>query len=119
MGDGMENAESFAGDSLTKIPYKSFFTDAVSKGYLSAMQIAFYEASSPEKASIIEQLSSLMTVYSLLVYKLYSSSPAFRKEIDSSSELKSNFKSVKEMLDANRGEKLADEFIARVDSIVS
>ncbi len=115
----MKNGEQSLKQLLKSVDYKSYFTNHISQDYVLSLNKLFAEGQMAEKKQALEQMSSLMTVYSLLVYKIYSINPKFRKEIDSSPELKANFLLIKAYLDSKNGESVADGYITKMDKYFS
>ena len=112
------SAEQFA-RYREKLDYADFFTDSVAKGYVSSMNQLFFSVPAESKMQILSHMSSLVVVYSLIVYKLYGVNPELQRQIDSSKELGANFKAIREFLDANGGEKIADSYIEKIDEYIS
>lgn len=111
-------AEQFA-KYCGKLDYADFFTDPVAKECISSSKEMFFRVKAKDKIRVLSSISSTVVVYSLLIYKLYGASPEFQNRINSSKELRANFKAMKSFLDANDGEKIAEAYVEKVDGYLS
>ena len=106
-------------EAVKKGDYAPWFKDLYVKDYLSFLQASFPYSSPEGRIAILEQISALVVMYSVLVYKTYYYLPEFKERVDSDKRLKNNFKMVKEWLDRNEGKKIADEYFRVMESQLS
>ena len=89
--------------------YRIFFTDKVCSSYLKKFEA---EKKSPGKNDLYMRAAA--AVYATAIYYIYPNQPLFRKGIDSDKELSANFWKMKQWVDANGYERLADEIVSNV-----
>ena len=92
--------------------YSIFFRNAVYQDYFNSFETRISSAKTDEeRIAYYRDIRLLTTLYSTVVYYIYPNVPAFKKIMDSDSELSTNFKAVKTMLDKSGGAQLADQFL--------
>jgi hypothetical protein len=96
-------------EALKSVDYKMWFTDEYAKDYLEMLQKGFLHSHIQGRLSILDQTSTLLAMYSILIYKLYPVHDELRNEIESDQQLKANFQMIKGWLDQNDGDRIADE----------
>ncbi len=101
------------------IDYTVWFTDKFVSNCFGPFPQKYEKAADSEKQEIFADAKTAAVVYSLLVYYIYKIKPDFRKAVDSSKELSSNYKAIKAWLDGVGGRKIADFHVNELRQIVS
>ena len=106
-------------DALKSADYKAWFTDEYAKEYLAFLQKGFLHSHIQGRLAILDQTSTLLAMYSLIVYKLYPVHDELRNDIESDQQLKANFEMIKGWLDQNGGERIAEETVKLLEEAES
>ena len=107
------------GDLMAKIEdtgldcdYAVFFKDKICKDFFNRFPSLVNSAKNDDEVIALYTNARLLTsIYSLVVYKIYPNVPEYKEIIDSDKELASNFQEIKEKLDANEGERMAEQIV--------
>ena len=103
---------------LPNADYAQWFSNHLAKEYAGNLPYSFKKATLGEKRGIYQEALGMVALYSLLVYKYYPEDETFRKEVDSSLELRANFDLIKAWLDKNDGKIIADQFTSSLESVL-
>jgi len=110
-----QSLSSYVGKIMSGKDYKQWFSSRLSQKYVEALPLRYNLAVCEEqRQSIATEASSVLTVYSLLIYYVCPNSREIQEGIGKSKELSENFGRVKGWLDANGGKQIADEFLENV-----
>jgi len=112
----MEGAlSSYVKEIMSGRDYELWFSDRLSQKYVGSLPLRYSMAVCDEqKRDIAGEASSVLGIYSLLVYYVYPNSKGMRERISADKELSANFSLVSGWLDANGGKRIADEVLANV-----
>lgn len=99
-------------EAMKRVDYRLWFTDKIMNEYLPSFEKRYKLAKNEgEKKYVLDEAGACVLNYALMVYYLYERMPQFRKAIDSDSELRMNFGTMKKWLDARGAKKGADEYV--------
>lgn len=99
--------------------YRVFFTNEVCSAYLELLPSkASSEKSQPAQNELSECVRAAGAIYATLIYEIYPAKPKFKDEIDSSPELRKNFKRAKQWVDKNGYDGLADALSEKIAAAV-
>lgn len=102
-------------DAMKRADYRLWFTDKIVNEYLPSFEKRYKAAKNEdERKYVMDEANMCVLNYSLMVYYLYEMVPHFKKAIDTSTELKKNFSTIKRWLDENDARKGADEYVDEV-----
>ena len=110
-----QSLSSYVREIMTGKDYELWFSDRLSQKYVGAFPLRYNLAVCDEqRQDIASEASSILTIYSVLVYHVYPNSKEMQDELKASKELSENFGRVKGWLEANEGKKIADEFLTNI-----
>lgn len=113
-----DSANTLSAGLLPNADYAQWFSNHLAKEYAGSLPYSFKKVNLGEKREIYQEALGMVALYSLLVYRYYPENETFRKEVDSSQELKANFGLIKAWLDKNDGKTIADQFISSLESVL-
>ena len=114
-----QSLSSYVKEIMSGKDYELWFSDQLSQKYVGSLPLRYNMAvCDDQKRDIAGEASSVLGIYSLLVYYVYPNSKEMQREISTSKELSANFYLVKNWLEANEGKRIADEILANVSSQV-
>jgi hypothetical protein len=94
---------------MQRVSYADWFSDKIARSYMNSFLGRLSDPSS--KQAVLSELNSALTVYSLLVYRVYPSSQDLQQAINSSKEHKENFQIISGWLSKNGGQERATSFV--------
>jgi hypothetical protein len=116
-GGELENQSlsSYVREMMSSKDYEMWFSNRLSQKYVGAFPLRYNLAVCDEqRQDIAREASSVLSIYSVLVYYVHPNSKEMQKGLEASRELSANFKLVKGWLEANGGKRIADEFLENV-----
>jgi hypothetical protein len=95
--------------------YSHWFTNDAVFGRLHSLATRYKALHSDyEREQTMDETRAAIVFYSLLIYHLYPSIPDFKKKVDTTPEMRSNFSTLKEWFDGNGGGKIAEDFYGEI-----
>ena len=110
-----QSLSSYVREMMSGKDYEMWFSNRLSQKYVGAFPLRYNLAVCDEqRRDIAHEASSVLAIYSVLVYYVYPNSTEMRERLKAQKELSANFDNVKNWLEANDGKKIADEFLANI-----
>ncbi len=99
---------------LDTVNYPFFFSNMAVHGVLPSFPARYLMGDADSKKAVFEEAEMTIFVYMMLIYKIYPKYEKFRKAIEGSQELSSNFLMVRQWLDSSNAEKMLDQVLEEI-----